>query len=212
MKVAILGTAPGWERAPWQDADWELWGLNDAYHLFAPDQVCTRWFELHGDTPLTRSRRPADHFERIAALDMPVYYLHGEPPTPTAIKLDVKRLASVGRDYFACTNAYQIALALSLGATEIALYGTPLQSNREVVVERPCVSYWLGLAEGRGVKVSVHHDNVVGLMSHPYRYALEDADERELTYWACESVRGSLDYWLPREAERLGIVETIDAA
>ncbi len=212
MKVAILGTAAGWERAPWQDAEWELWGLNDAYRLFAPDQVCTRWFELHGDTPLTRVRRPADHFDQIAKLDMPVYYLHGETPTPTAIKLDVKRLAAVGRDYFACTNAYQIALALSLGATEIALYGTPLQANREVVVERPCVAYWLGLAEGRGVKVSVHHDNSIGLMRHPYRYALEDADERELTYWACESVRQSLDWWLPREAERLGISETIDAA
>src|SRR3990167_8760429 len=200
MKVALLGTAPGYARAPYGDPTWEIWGLNDAYDLFGP---CTRWFELHGDTPLTRARRSLHHFDRIAALEMPVYYLHGEPPTPTAIKLDTDALARVGRDYFACTTSYQIALALQEGATDIALYGLPFAANREVVVERPCVAYWLGVAEGRGVRVSVEHDEPVGLLRHPYRYAEADIEERQASYDAAYRLFWSLARWIPTEASRL---------
>lgn len=213
MKVAIVGTAPGWERAPYGDPSWSIWGLNDLYELWPHDSLpkFSAWWELHGDTPLTRARRREGHFERVKALGIPVYYLHGEQPTPDSIKLDVDALAKVGRDYFACTNAYQIALALSLGATEIGLYGTPLQSNREVVVERPCVCYWIGLAEGRGVKVTVEHSQSVGLMRHPYRYALDDESERVATWEETWEVYRSIFDWLPRESERLRPAETVDA-
>ena len=214
-KVAIISLASGWQNAPWDDPTWERWGLNDGYLSFGPHRHCTRWFELHGDTPLTRARRLPGHFDRIREMQIPVYYLHGDPPTPTAIKLNTDALArnsnrrGVGRDYFACTNAYQIALALSEDFTHIALYGAPLETNREVVVERPCVAYWLGLAEGLGVTVSVHHDNFVGLLRHPYRYALQDEQERKAVYDLCLAARGSLDYWLPHEEERLGLVEPL---
>lgn len=205
MKVAIVGTAPGWDKAPYGDLSWEIWGLNDLYRVFPDDGLSrfTRWWELHGDTPLTRARRAADHFDRIRAMHIPVYYLHGDPPTPTSIKLDTDALARVGRDYFACTNAYQVALALAEGATEIALYGTPLQTNREVVVERPCVAYWLGLAEGRGVIVSVHHENPAGLLRHPYRYAFHDWDERQASFDASNLAFWSLAEWLRREGTAL---------
>lgn len=205
-KVAIVCLAPGWQDAPFNDPEWETWGLNDGYLLFGPDRPCTRWFELHGDTPLTRARRESDYFDRMREMDIPVYYLHGDPPTPAAIRLDTDALARVGRDYFACTNAYQIALALLWGFKEIAIYGSPLQTNREVVVERPCVSYWLGLAEGRGVKVTAHYEGSIGPLRHPYRYALEDAEERTATFWAALTLSHSLGYWLPQEAERLGLV------
>ena len=203
MKVALVGTAPGWEEAPWGNPAWDIWGLNDAYQLFGADRHCTRWFELHGDTPLTRARRPPDHFERIAAMNIPVYYLHGDPPAPQARRFPVEEAARVGRDYFACTTAYQIALTLLEDADEIAPYGMPFQGNREVVVERPCVSWWLGLAEGRGVRVTVP---AFELLYHPFRYALEDEHERRSVYRASWHVRESLNRWLPAEAERLGII------
>jgi hypothetical protein len=207
MKVAIIGTAPGWELAPWGDPSVEKWGLNDGYARMGEyTSECARWFELHGDTPLTRARRPSDHFDRIRAMDIPVYYFHGEPLSPTAIRLDVEPLVTQGRDYFTCTNAYQIALALSLGATEIGLYGTPLVSNREVVVERPCVSYWIGQAEARGVRVIVKHHCAVGLMAHPYRYAFEDIEDRKASYDAAYSLFWSLAQWIPREDYRLTVL------
>ena len=204
MKVAILGMATGWQDAPWGDPAWERWWLNDAHVMIPKGRTCTAWWELHGDTPLTRDRRPANHFEVIKAMDIPVYYLHGDPPTPNAIKLNIDELAAVGRDYFACTFAYQIAHAMKLGATEIALYGVALQTNREIVVERPCVAYWLGLAEGRGITVSSH------LLHHPYRYALDDENERRWSMYAAMKARESISAWLPREAKRLGLAEEVD--
>lgn len=209
MKVAIIGMAPGWERAPWTDSTWEKWGLNDGYLRYDPDTYpCNRWWELHGDTPLTRARRPPDHFDWFRAFNGPIYYFHGEPPTPSAIKLNVDLLLTHGRDYFTCTNAYQIALALSLGATEIGLYGTPLMSNREVIVERPCVAYWVGVAERAGVRVIVDHDEPLGLMAHPYRYAFDDVRDREASYDAAYKVFWSLARWIPEESYRLSLLST----
>lgn len=201
-KVAIVGLARGWASAPYGDPSWEIWGLNDLY-LIKPDHGASRWFELHGDTPLTRARRQPDHFEQIAALNIPVYYLQGHPPAPMAVKYPLEAAIRAGRDYFTCTNAYQIALALHEGFDAIALYGTPLQGNREAVVERPCVSWWLGLAEGRGVTVTVHHKQSVGLLCHPYRYALEDVEEREASFAESWAHASSLLAWLPAEAGRL---------
>jgi hypothetical protein len=210
VKVAIVGMAPSGDGIiPWRDPDWEIWGLNDLYLLYHGDgpndpKPFTGWWELHGDTPLTRDRRPAGHFDVIKAMNIPVYYLHGDPPTPNAVKVDVDALAKQGRDYFACTFAYQIAKAMEMGATEIALFGTPLATNREVVVERPCVAYWLGLAEGRGIKVSVHHVWDTALLRHPFRYALDDRQEREAAMYASVSARNTIDEWLWGECNRLG--------
>lgn len=207
MKVAIVGHAQGWDAAPFEDPTWDVWGLNDGYLLY-PEGRITRWFELHGDTPLTRSRRPPDHFERLGTLGIPVYYLTGDPPCASAVKYPLEAAIAVGRDYFACTNAYQIALALHEGATEIALFGAPLQANREVVVERPCVAWWLGLAEGRGVRVTVNNgDRTIGLLQHPFRYAFDDESERLSVYGESLRVGQSLGSWLLAEASRLGLVD-----
>jgi hypothetical protein len=132
-----------------------------------------------------------------------LYYLHGDPPHEKSIRLNVEALAAVGRDYFACTMAYQMAMALTRGATEIAVYGTPLMGAREVVVERPCMAYWIGLAEGRGVLVQVYHREAMGLLRHPHRYAYHDKEEREDAYWATVRLADGLNYWMPEEARRI---------
>lgn len=210
MKYAIVGMASiGDARIPFGEAGWRIAGLNDLYLIYHGDGIddiplFTEWWELHGDTPLTRDRRPEHHFERVKAMGIPVYYLHGYPPTPNAIKLNTDELAAVGRDYFACTFSYQIAKAIKDGAEEIAMFGTPLVTNREVVVERPCVTYWLGRAEERGIKVSVYHTAENGLLRHPYRYALEDYRERTFAMEASVQAMHSIEAWLPRESKRLG--------
>lgn len=205
MKVALIGMAPGWERAPWDDPSWERWGLNDGYAQHDSGHVCTAWWEIHGDTPLTRARREPDHWERLRELGrtMPIYYFNGDPPAPSAIRIDPDALASVWRDYFACTMAYQMAYALLHGATEIGLYGMPLMGPREIVVERPCVAAWIGFAEGRGVRVIVEHDEAMGLLHHPYRYAQDDWMERVTTYTAVARLNLTINYWLQAEISRL---------
>ena len=210
MKVAILGTAPGFERAFDGDYD-EYWGLNDLYTRLKRrhQRKITRWFELHGDTPLTRSRRPPDHWDELAALHLPVYTFFDLPDGILAQPFPIADDIAAGKDYFACTFAYQIGLALSEGVTALGMYGTPLCGTpREALVERPCVEWWLGLATGRGVRVCVDHDQPIGLGRHPHRYAMDDQKER----------RASCDYawtviergigWLIHETMRLAAAES----
>ena len=210
MKVAILGTAPGFERAFDGDYD-EYWGLNDAYQKFTPAQLhrCTRWFEVHGDTALTRSRRASDHWDSLAALAIPTYAFFDLPRGIKALTFPLEAAIAAGKDYFACTFAYQIGLALSEGVAALGMYGTPLCGTpREALVERPCVEWWLGLATGRGVRVCVDHDQSIGLGRHPYRYAMDDQEERRASFDYAWTVIESGVGWLIHETMRLAAAAT----
>jgi hypothetical protein len=183
-KIAILGTAGGWQDAPFNDDSWELWGLNTLYKQLSPAQLSrfSRWFELHGDTPITRLRRPDDHWASLEALKVPVYTFHELPTITRVVKFPIQTAIDQGKDYFACTMCYQVALALSEGVTELALYGISLTTAREALVERPCLEWWLGLAEGRGVRVTITKSAEHGLGTHQWRYAFDDQEERTDTY------------------------------
>ena len=52
-----------------------------------------------------------------------------------------------------------IAYALLKGAKEIELYGVNQAGSHEYVEERPAVEYWLGIAVGMGVKVTINGKN-----------------------------------------------------
>lgn len=210
MKVAILGTASGWEMAPFEDPSFDIWGLNDLYQQLDPSQLACvrRWFELHPDTESTAARRPANHWKNLAQLGIPVYTF-SDVPVPSAVRFPLDLAISAGREYFACTMAYQIALAIAEGADTINLYGIVLCGTlREAVVERPCVEWWLGLAEGRGVSVSVCHPYPYGLGRHRYRYALDDHDERsDVRVYCCAHYDRAFE-WLLAEAIRETVVQT----
>lgn len=205
MKVALVGShGQSWREAVQLDSSWEVWGLNDEY-LLGPELFtrATRWFELHGDTPLTRARRPASHRARLGEFKGPTYTLFSLPSTIVDPRpFPIQRAAAI-RDYFACTFAYQIALALLEGVTELRLYGTPLVGPREALVERPCVEWWLGYAEAKGVTVGVIHESPYGLARQRYRYAYHDQAERGMAYlFACNHFDWMPD-WIRQEGRRL---------
>ena len=49
-----------------------------------------------------------------------------------------------------------IAYAMLKGATEIDLYGVNQASSSEYFYEKSGVEYWLGVANGRGVKITIN--------------------------------------------------------
>jgi hypothetical protein len=52
-----------------------------------------------------------------------------------------------------------------------------LDEGRERVFERPCLEYWLGVAEGRGIRVYL--DKSCGeLLSHPFFYGVDYWEEK----------------------------------
>ena len=148
-KVAIIGAGPGRAEAPWHDDSYCWWALN-AIHQRRFD----RHFELH---PMNVQSEKDLAF--LASCPTPCYVLDlaesaGLVKHAVQFPLEPLRLSGF-RMYATCTFAYQIMLAVLDGFAEIGLWGVDLflGSPRERTVERACVEYWLGFAEGRGVKI-----------------------------------------------------------
>lgn len=217
QKVAILGAASrGQERPPLDDDSWDVWGCNslwslaeDRHHRFRADA----WFELHpfhAQTPM--------ELAAMRACPVPLYVLATSPyaQSDTAhwlvYPLDDVRARFGPREYYTCTFAYQIALALLLGYTEIGLWGVELWggSTRERRVELPCVAYWLGMAKGRGVTVTLPESSQ--LIAHPHLYgydydedvAQSKEDDAELIVSYCRAHRAAFrKYAAETDAETL---------
>jgi len=119
----------------------------------------------------------------------------------------VEEFAARYRDYFACTFAMQIAQAIDEGFEELHVYGLELLlgTKREATLESSCVTYWLGYAEGRGMRVVLAppvrtpydgRDEMFGgtrvspddpfTLVHPYRYGHEYWKERRWVERYCE--------------------------
>ena len=169
-RAAIVGTGPGREEAPYRENGWCVWALNEIRQ-----PAFTRHWELH-----PRRVQSAHDLRALAAIRQPCYVLDpgewgpGEVPNPVRYPLDRLRAAGMRR-YFACTFAYQVALAVLEGFEELGLWGVQLHlgTPRERLLERRCVDYWLGYAEGRGLRVS--QDS--GLAWQPRLYGYDYDDE-----------------------------------
>ena len=194
-KVAIYGAGYGKEAAPLNDPTWEVWALNAVAPIDREGKLrADRWFELH-----TRPPQSVLDMNWIQRCPMPLYL----PPTwadtifnerelmrqrkidamedvPTAIRFPLERVMECfgGQSYFTCTFAYQIALALMEEYQEIGLFGVELAygTERERTVEWACVSYWLGVARGLGVRVWLPSGS--RLLHHKYLYGLEYDEEK----------------------------------
>lgn len=179
--VAILGFVdPGLVGLPTADPGWEIWGLNSGwwYPRDAEDRLrADRWFELH-----EMSAQTPEEIEAIRACPLPIYLT--DPPTrdiPNGIRFPLEDLdARFGKNVpYACTFAYQIAFAITLGFSTIGLFGVELQLGtlRERTVERSSVAYWAGYARGLGVEVIAPPGS--GVISHPHRYGFDYNPEKD---------------------------------
>jgi hypothetical protein len=190
-KVAIVGAGHGKEYAPYNDDEWEVWGLNavpplDHNHRLRAD----RWFEMHvmaaqNDKDMQWIRRcpfpiylVPDAAECVFAERNRLGTVPKEPDIPTAVRYPLERVEARFGVYWACSFAYQIALALDEGFTDIGLYGVELcfGTMRERTVEWANVSFWVGLAQGMGV--NIHLPPYSRLGRHSYRYGIEYYQEK----------------------------------
>ena len=122
----------------------------------------TRWFQLHPRDYLVKHWQP-DYWMHIMWLReecfMPVYVpdLEQWDDIPTAReypKAEVEALTPHG-DYHAGSFDWMVSLAILEEFEEIHIYGVNFGSGGEPLSALPCLQYWLGVAEGRGIKVHV---------------------------------------------------------
>lgn len=154
-KVAIVGKAATSGFAPWRDETWEIWGM--------PWISCPRMtllFDVHthdcwADMALKEEEWIGMYREKYS--DIPVYCDPSRNHVfakPVAFPFE-EIAASVPFAYFENTIAYQIAFAIHEGVDEIGLWGIHMMGTHEFAAERPSVTYLVGLAQGRGINVSV---------------------------------------------------------
>lgn len=172
-KVAIVGKAGSSGFAPWKDEAWEIWGM--------PWLSCPRvslLFDVHTqecwkDMTLKEEVWFGNYEKEYS--DVPVY-CH-----PSRFHLFKKPIefpfdevaASLPFAYLENTIAYQIAYAIMIGVNEISLWGIHMMGTHEYAAERPSVTYLIGLAQGKGIKVSVAPGSPLFMSCHTAgRYGL----------------------------------------
>lgn len=162
--VAILGKGADHDKVTFGLEGWEYWGLNEWSYNDGPLVQYTRWFQLHPPHYL-RVHYPrgiedlARHwtYDRGVRLYMDRYYKQ-YPDSEAYPKADVEALTDTGW-YHASSFDWMLALAILEGFPHIKLYGCGQVTfpglSTEPISARACLEYWIGVAEGRGIDVSV---------------------------------------------------------
>ena len=152
-KIAICGTSETTRHlAPYDDDSWEVWTLG-ANYKHAPR--ITKHFEMH-DMDTGWKRWSPEYRAWLENCPVPCYVQAENAHSPNGIVYPIKEIqAYFDTDYFTCSIAFQLALALYEGADEIGCYGIDLAQSAEYSWQRPSVEYWIGIARGMGVRVDI---------------------------------------------------------
>lgn len=169
-KIAIVGYAyTSMHLAPFNDPEWEIWGLNDLYNSIP------RWdrmFQLHTPAEMKRVYPPdSEHWGWLQAQTKPVYMTKQMFPNVTAYPKD-EILKRFPRKYFTNSLSWMIAYAIHEGAKTIGVWGVDMALDEEYGYQRPSCEYFIGIAEGMGIEVIIPEESE--LLRCNWLYGFED--------------------------------------
>lgn len=173
LKVALIGTAPSSRLlAPFGDPTWQIWACSPG-NMNQLSRFDT-WFELHSNLlwPEHESYgRP--YIEWLKTVKQPVY-MQDAVLVPNATRFPKDELVDqFGDEFFTSSFAWMMALAIRMGASEIALYGIDMASRDEYIRQRPGFYHFKREAMKAGIKVSAPHES--DIMQSPPLYAYVDS-------------------------------------
>ncbi|KKN82076.1 hypothetical protein LCGC14_0313430 [marine sediment metagenome] len=156
-KVAVLGFTESWKLAPFDDPEWEIWGLNELYMLIPR---WTRWFELHRREIYEADKgRTHEHIQKLQAMTVPVYMQQHWEDIPQSVVYPlteiIHRYGDPEQPYLTNSISYMIALAMMEGFEEIGVFGVDMAHDTEYQSQRPSCEYYIGYARGMGIKVTI---------------------------------------------------------
>ena len=172
-KFLILATGDGWQLAP-KESEKVIYALNDFVYYekyrIMPDVLFM--LDVLNEKPQVISglQNLGDTISRINKIGVPFIapYKYEEIPLSEAFPLK-ECVKEFGLPYFTNTICYMIAYALIKGAKEIELFGVNQAGSHEYMEEKGGVEYWIGIAVGRGVKVTINGKDSQ-LLRHKGRY------------------------------------------
>ena len=160
----IVGKSGGNWLAPWGAEAHEIWGLNDWHWIkgWPPLQAHSRWFQLHPPHYL-RKHYPQgiddlrDNWSVEDGVGVRLYmdrHYAEYPDSESYPKAEVEALTLRGK-FHTSSMDWMLALAIHEGFKRILVCGVNLIQfpimNGEPISSLACMSYWVGVADGRGV-------------------------------------------------------------
>ena len=166
----IVGSHPKTRQAmDFNRTDCDIWIFNEARN----QDWCKRFdavFQMHSPV-IWRSkinRNDPGHYEWLQQSgDYDIWMQDKYEDVPNSKKFPLDELCDellgdrFNRRYFTSSVSYAIALAIYLGYKQIELVGVEMETNTEYVHQRDGVTFWTGLAIGRGIKVIAHSVSIM---------------------------------------------------
>ena len=173
LKIALIGTAPSSRMlAPYNDPSWTIWACSPGNMNTLPRADV--WFELHSNLLWPEHESYGKpYIEWLRQQKFPIY-MQDQSLVPNAVVFPRDQMVEMfGDDFFTSSFAWMMALAISMGAVEIALYGIDMASRDEYIRQRPGFYYFRQMAKQRGIRVSAPHES--DIMQSPPLYAYVDS-------------------------------------
>lgn len=157
-KIAIVGSAKSRADAPYEDHGWEIWAL-----AWWDLPRVTRYFEMHEPEQWGVYTKLSEYQSRLRNMTTPVYMRSRMPEYQHSVAypfdfVEGKLNPSQRTDWRTSSVAYMVALAIAEGAEEIGIWGVQMAADDEYAYQRPMMTWLLGLAEGRGIKLTLPPD------------------------------------------------------
>lgn len=173
-KVCIIGFADSHKSAPYDDDSYEFWGVNEM-HLVPTIKKIDVLFELHDYKWIAEDKKIKGHIAWLREnRNVPVFMQKHYDDIPLSIPFPRDAVLARFRNYFTNTISWEIALAILLGFKEIRLYGVNMANDIEYASQRPSCEYFMGVAEGLGIKLYIPPES--DLLKSMYQYGFEDGE------------------------------------
>jgi len=170
MKIAIIGTGPTWDHAP---TDFQKWGIPG---LWNTGIKLDRLYEVHSAIRVQKIFN--DEIKTAGAklkwMKDQNIFIHPTLQTtfPNGNVMDYQKHIDMFGPYFTSSISWMIAEAIMENPEEIGIYGVSMASSSEYGHQKPSISYLLGWARAKGIKITV--PDGCELLSFPWIYGLQD--------------------------------------
>ncbi len=148
-----------------------MWGTGSALAPMFPRLDV--WFELHNiknfcylggegvsldDNDYKEFNLDTSYGKWLKSQTIPVYMHNPTPEIPTSVQYPRDEIIAAHGDRFCSSAAWMTALAIYSGAREIGFWGIDMKALEEWGHQRENMHYFLGLASGMGIKLTVHRE------------------------------------------------------
>lgn len=167
-KIAIIGTAPQWQLAPFDDPEWEIWGI---FGTVGAGKRMTRIYELHDKAiiePMAAKHHSGKYWETVSAMGENYITKDHYDQAPNAKRFDFESKLKKYGSYFASSASWLIAEAIDEGVDHIGIWGINMAADSEYAHQKPSCSYLLGYAKAKGIQITIPASSELLQVSHQY--------------------------------------------